>query len=37
MTARTEASGEEIAIQDGFDLYRELVEVRQLHAQKVPK
>ncbi|KAK4988504.1 hypothetical protein LTR50_003908 [Elasticomyces elasticus] len=28
--------GEEVPIQDGFDLYRELVEIRQVHAQALP-
>lgn len=30
-------SGEELPVQDGFDLYRELVQVRQVHAQALPK
>ena len=28
--------GEEVPIQDGFDLYKELVQIRQLHAQALP-
>lgn len=28
--------GEEVAIQDGFDLYKELVEIRNVHAQALP-
>lgn len=28
--------GEEVPIQDGFDLYKELVEIRGVHAQALP-
>ena len=28
--------GEEVPIQDGFDLYRELVEIRRVHAEALP-
>ena len=28
---------EEIPIQDGFDLYKELVEMRRAHAQALPR
>ena len=28
---------EEIPIQDGFDLYNELVEIRKVHADALPK
>jgi hypothetical protein len=28
--------GEEIAIQDGFDLYKEMVEIRQIHQDSLP-
>lgn len=28
---------EEIPIQDGFDLYNELVEIRRLHAEALPR
>jgi hypothetical protein len=27
---------EEVPIQDGFDLYRELVEIRQVHSDVLP-
>ena len=29
--------GEEVPIEDGFDLYKELVEIREIHAQALPK
>ena len=29
--------GEDVDIQDGFDLYKELVEIRRIHAQALPK
>ena len=29
--------GEEVPIQDGFDLYKELVEIRGIHAQALPE
>jgi hypothetical protein len=29
--------GEEVSIQDGFDLYRELVEIRRVHGNVLPK
>ena len=29
--------GEEIPIQDGFDLYSELVEIRRVHADALPE
>lgn len=29
--------GEEVPIEDGFDLYRELVEIRSIHAQALPE
>lgn len=29
-------TGQEIAIEDGFDLYRELVEIRRIHADSLP-
>ncbi len=28
--------GEEVPIQDGFDLYQELVEIRRVHADALP-
>ena len=28
--------GEETAIQDGFDLYKELVEIRRVHTEALP-
>lgn len=28
--------GEELPIQDGFDLYKELVEIRRIHADALP-
>ncbi|KAB8446225.1 hypothetical protein FH972_025207 [Carpinus fangiana] len=30
-------TGEELPVQDGFDLYKELVQVRQIHAQALPE
>ena len=33
----SDSKGIEIAIQDGFDLYKDLVEVRRLHAETLPK
>lgn len=33
----TEQKGEEVPIEDGFDLYRELVEIRQIHAEALPQ
>lgn len=32
----TKARGEEVPVQDGFDLYKELVEIRRVHAQALP-
>lgn len=29
--------GEEVPIEDGFELYRELVEIRRIHAEALPK
>lgn len=29
--------GEEIPIEDGFELYRELVEIRRIHAEALPE
>ena len=29
--------GEEVPIEDGFDLYRELVEIRQIHTEALPE
>ncbi|KAF2402012.1 hypothetical protein EJ06DRAFT_555612 [Trichodelitschia bisporula] len=34
--AVTKQKGEEIPLQDGFDLYKELVEIRQVHADVLP-
>ncbi|KAF2839346.1 C2 domain-containing protein [Patellaria atrata CBS 101060] len=31
-----QSRGEEVPIQDGFDLYRELVEIRRVHADALP-
>lgn len=28
--------GEEVPIEDGFDLYKELVEIRRIHADALP-
>lgn len=28
--------GEEVPIEDGFELYRELVEIRRIHAEALP-
>ena len=33
----TEQRGEEVPIEYGFDLYRELVEIRQIHAEALPQ
>ncbi|KAH0541734.1 hypothetical protein FGG08_003826 [Glutinoglossum americanum] len=32
----TESKGEEVGIQDGFDLYKDLVEIRRMHTQALP-
>ena len=32
----THEKGEEIPVQDGFELYKELVEIRRVHAQALP-
>jgi hypothetical protein len=32
----TASKGEEVPVQDGFDLYKELVEIRQIHSQALP-
>ena len=29
--------GEEVPVEDGFDLYRELVEVRKIHSEALPQ
>jgi hypothetical protein len=29
--------GEEVPVQDGFELYKELVEIRRVHSQALPK
>lgn len=29
--------GEEVPIEDGFDLYGELVEIRSIHSQALPR
>jgi len=29
--------GEEVPLQDGFDLYKELVDIRRVHSQALPK
>jgi hypothetical protein len=34
--AMAKERGEEVPIQDGFDLYRELREIRQVHGQVLP-
>ena len=31
-----EQKGEEVPIQDGFDLYKELVDIRRLHGEVLP-
>jgi hypothetical protein len=31
-----QSKGEEVPIQDGFDLYKELVEIRRIHADALP-
>ena len=31
------AKGEEVPIEDGFDLYQELVEIRRVHAEALPR
>lgn len=31
------ASNDEVPIEDGFDLYRELVEIRRIHSEALPK
>lgn len=31
-----QARGEEIPIQDGFDLYAEMVDIRRVHADALP-
>ena len=28
---------DEVPVEDGFDLYRELVEIRQIHAEALPE
>jgi len=33
----SESKGVEVAIQDGFDLYKDLVEVRRMHGEALPK
>ena len=35
--AMSKERGEEVSIQDGFDLYRELVEIRRVHGDVLPK
>ncbi|KAG6035663.1 hypothetical protein E4U41_005993 [Claviceps citrina] len=35
--ASANESGQEIAIQDGFELYRELVEIRRIHLESLPQ
>lgn len=34
--ASANESGEELAIQDGFELYKELVEIRRIHLESLP-
>ena len=29
--------GEEIPVEDGFELYRELVDIRRIHAEALPE
>lgn len=31
-----QSKGEEVPIEDGFDLYKELVEIRRIHADALP-
>jgi hypothetical protein len=35
--AVSESKGAEVGIQDGFDLYKELVEIRRMHGEALPK
>lgn len=35
--ASANESGEELAIQDGFELYKELVEIRRIHLESLPQ
>lgn len=35
--ALAKSRGEEVPIQDGFDLYKELVHIRGVHAQALPR
>lgn len=34
---RSGQKGNEIAVQDGFDLYKEMVEIRRVHHDALPK
>jgi hypothetical protein len=31
------SKGEEVPIEDGFDLYKELVDIRRIHAEALPE
>lgn len=33
----SQQKGEEVPIPDGFDLYKELVEIRRIHADALPE
>lgn len=34
---RSESSGNKVPIQDGFDLYKEMLEIRQVHHEVLPR
>lgn len=34
---QTQGTENEIPIQDGFDIYKELVEIRRVHSEALPK
>jgi len=34
---QAEKTGQEIALQDGFDLYQEMMEIRAIYQQALPK
>lgn len=34
---RAQTRGDEVPMQDGFDLYKELVEMRRVHLQALPE
>lgn len=34
---QAKSKGEDVAIEDGFDLYKELVEIRRIHSDALPR